>query len=148
MPLWLVHHINNFVQNRCECFCNCPYFNLMNILLQNNCFLLPITQKNGLLEFYYFFKHDYYHNPTFGRMWRWHLHSRNGDLGVLRDSQNFKVRLQGKKHLALRRSSWNMERYWSVDGENGLAWAIWTSATQLMVKRRAESQTGSLTPDH
>jgi hypothetical protein len=31
--------------------------------------------------------------------------------------------------------------------ENGLAWAIWTSATQVMTKRKVKSQT-SLTPDH
>jgi hypothetical protein len=35
------------------------------------------------------------HNPTFGRVWGWHSHSQNGDLGVLRDSQNFRVQLQG-----------------------------------------------------
>jgi hypothetical protein len=35
-------------------------------------------------------------------MWGWHSHSRNGDLGVLRDSQKFRARLQGSKHLALR----------------------------------------------
>jgi len=28
-------------------------------------------------------------------VWGWHSHSRNGDLGVLRDSQNFRVRLHG-----------------------------------------------------
>ncbi len=39
------------------------------------------------------------HNPTFGRMWGWHSHSRNGDLGVLWDSWNFRVQLQGSKHL-------------------------------------------------
>jgi hypothetical protein len=43
-------------------------------------------------------------NPTFGRVWGWHSHSQNGDLGVLRDSRNFRVRLQGSKNLALRRS--------------------------------------------
>jgi hypothetical protein len=32
--------------------------------------------------------------------------------------------------------------------ENGLALAIWTFAAQVMGKRRAGSQTGSLTPDH
>jgi hypothetical protein len=32
--------------------------------------------------------------------------------------------------------------------ENGLAWAIRTSVAQVMVERRAGSQTGSLTPDH
>jgi hypothetical protein len=31
---------------------------------------------------------------------------------------------------------------------NGFIWAIWTSATQVMAKRKAESQTGSLTLDH
>jgi hypothetical protein len=36
----------------------------------------------------------------------------------------------------------------SVDIENGLALAIWTSVAQVMGKRRAGSQTGSLTPDH
>jgi hypothetical protein len=42
----------------------------------------------------------------------------------------------------------SLERPWSVDVENGLAWAIWTSAAQVMAKRRAESQIGNLTPDH
>jgi hypothetical protein len=32
--------------------------------------------------------------------------------------------------------------------QNGLAWPIWTSATQVMAKRRVGSQIGSLTPDH
>jgi hypothetical protein len=34
-----------------------------------------------------------------------------------------------------------LERSWSVDVQNGLAWAIWTFAAQVMGKRRAESQT-------
>ncbi len=42
----------------------------------------------------------------------------------------------------------SLERSWSVDVQNGLAWAIWTSTAQVMGKRRAGSQTGSLTPDH
>jgi hypothetical protein len=42
----------------------------------------------------------------------------------------------------------SLERPWSVDVENGLAWAIWTSAAQAMVKRRFESQIGNLTPGH
>jgi hypothetical protein len=40
-------------------------------------------------------------------VWGWHSHSQKGDLGVLRDSQNFRVQWQGSKHLALRRSSWH-----------------------------------------
>jgi hypothetical protein len=42
----------------------------------------------------------------------------------------------------------SLERSWSVNVQNGLAWVIWTFAAQLMGKRRARSQTGSLTPDH
>jgi hypothetical protein len=42
----------------------------------------------------------------------------------------------------------SLKRSWSVDVQNGLAWVIWTSAAQVMGKRRAGSQTGSLTPDH
>jgi hypothetical protein len=41
-----------------------------------------------------------------------------------------------------------LERPWSVDVENGLTWTIRTFAAQVMVERRAESQTGNLTPDH
>jgi hypothetical protein len=33
--------------------------------------------------------------------------------------------------------------YWSVDVKNGLAWAILTSITQVMIKRKARSQTTS-----
>ncbi len=38
----------------------------------------------------------------------------------------------------------SLERSWSVDVQNGLAWAIWTSAAQVMFERRDGSQTGSL----
>ncbi len=41
-----------------------------------------------------------------------------------------------------------LEMPWSVDVENGLAWAIWTSVAQVIVERRVVSQTGSLTPNH
>jgi hypothetical protein len=39
----------------------------------------------------------------------------------------------------------SLERSWSVNIENGLALVIWTSVAQVMGKRRAGSQTGSLT---
>jgi hypothetical protein len=35
-----------------------------------------------------------------------------------------------------------LERSWNVNVQNGLAWTIWTFATQVMVERRAGSQTG------
>ncbi len=40
-----------------------------------------------------------------------------------------------------------LERSWSLNVQNDLAWAIWTSSAQVMGKRRAESHIGSLTPD-
>jgi hypothetical protein len=42
----------------------------------------------------------------------------------------------------------SLKRSWNVDIENALALAIRTSVAQVMGKRRAESQTASLTPDH
>jgi hypothetical protein len=42
----------------------------------------------------------------------------------------------------------SLESYGGLDIENGLAWAIWTFAAQVMAKRKAGSQTGSLIPDH
>jgi hypothetical protein len=73
--------------------------------------------------------------PYFERVWRWNSHSWNGDLGVLRDSQNFKVRLQGQNT-----SHWGVlyiiGSYRNVDVKNELVIIIWTSATQVMVKKR------------
>jgi hypothetical protein len=42
----------------------------------------------------------------------------------------------------------SLKRPWSVDVENGLAWAIWTSIAQVIVERRVGSQTANLTLDH
>jgi hypothetical protein len=46
----------------------------------------------------------------------------------------------------------SLESYQSVDVENELAWAIWTSTAQIMAKGKTKSQTGSqtdnLTSDH
>jgi hypothetical protein len=41
-----------------------------------------------------------------------------------------------------------LERPWSVNVENDLAWAIWTFVAQVIVERKVGSQTGNLTPDH
>jgi hypothetical protein len=42
----------------------------------------------------------------------------------------------------------SFESYQSVDDENGLAWAIWTSVALIMAKRKVRNQTKNLTPDH
>jgi hypothetical protein len=41
--------------------------------------------------------------PYFEGVWGWDSSSQNGDLGVHRDSRNFRVQWQGSKHLTLRR---------------------------------------------
>jgi hypothetical protein len=92
--------------------------------------------------------HYYCCNPTFGRVWGWRSHSQNGDLGVLWDSQNFRVSIVRVKTPRLKTFFISLESYWSVNVENGLTWAIWTYAAQIMAKRGAGSQTGNLTPDH
>jgi len=42
----------------------------------------------------------------------------------------------------------SLENYWSENVEIGLAWTIWTSATQVMPKGKVESQTDNLTLNH
>jgi hypothetical protein len=52
------------------------------------------------------------------------------------------------KTLRIKEFFISLKSYQSVDVQNGLSWPIWTCATQVMAKRKAESQTGNLTPDH
>jgi hypothetical protein len=42
----------------------------------------------------------------------------------------------------------SLKSYESVDVENELAWAIWTSEAQVRGKRRVGNQIGNLTPNH
>jgi hypothetical protein len=42
----------------------------------------------------------------------------------------------------------SLENYQRVDVENGLIWAIWTYAAQVMAKRKVGSQIGNLAPNH
>jgi hypothetical protein len=61
--------------------------------------------------------------------------------GVLVDSRIF-------KGLLLEEFLISLESPWNIDVQNGLAWPIWTSETQVMAKRKAKNQIGNLTPDH
>jgi hypothetical protein len=90
--------------------------------------------------------------PHFGQVWGWS--PTFGKVGDLESSETpERLELDSK---AQNTSHWGvldvigkvLRRSWDVDIENGLALVIWTSAAQVMGKRRAESQTGSLTPDH
>jgi len=41
-------------------------------------------------------------NPTLRQVWGWNSHSQKWELGVFRDSCNFRAQLQRSKHLTLR----------------------------------------------
>jgi hypothetical protein len=56
--------------------------------------------------------------------------------------------IAGVKTPCLEAFFMSLESYWSLDVKNGLVWAIWTFAAQVMAKRRVGSQTGNLTSDH
>ncbi len=61
---------------------------------------------------------------------------------------NFQRAIVGVKIQWLEEFFISLENPWNVYVRNGLASPIWTSETQVMAKRRAESQIGSLTSDH
>jgi len=42
----------------------------------------------------------------------------------------------------------SLKNYQSVNVENGLTLAIWTSTAHVMTKRRVENQIDNLTPNH
>jgi hypothetical protein len=70
------------------------------------------------------------------------------ELGSPLGLPKFQSSIAGVKTPHIITSFISLESYWNVDVENGLAWAIWTSGAQVMAKRKAKSQTGSLIPDH
>jgi hypothetical protein len=69
-----------------------------------------------------------------------------GDLESSGTPENSELDCRGLNTLHLGVLHWKRSR--SVDVQNGLALVIWTFAAQVMSKRRARSQIGSLTPDH
>jgi len=68
-------------------------------------------------------------------------------LGSPKGLPKFQSSIAGVKTPRIGVSFISLERYQSLDVENGLVWAIWTSAAQVMAKRRAGSQTNNLIPD-
>jgi len=84
--IWTYRNLHTF------CFC-CHPSSLQSITLNPN--HLPIFCLLG------FAPHHSCRNPTLRGVWRWNSHSQNWDLGVFRDSQNFRVRLQGAKTLRI-----------------------------------------------
>jgi hypothetical protein len=65
-------------------------------------------------------------------------------VGVPKGLPNLQSAIAGVKSPCLKKVFISLKRSWSVDVQNGLAWAIWTSVKQVMGKRKAKSQIGSL----
>jgi len=65
-------------------------------------------------------------------------------LGLLK----FQSSIVGVKTPCIETFFISLENYQSVDVENGLAWAIWTSVAQVMAKRKLGSEIGNSIPDH
>jgi hypothetical protein len=73
--------------------------------------------------------------PYFERVWGWDSHSQNGDLGLPKLQNS----ITGVKTPHLEVFFTTLENYQSVDVENGITWAIWTSEAQVMDKKKAGS---------
>jgi hypothetical protein len=86
--------------------------------------------------------------PHFGQVWGWS--PTLAKLGICSPSglPNVQSSTARPKTPLIEVFLVSLERSWNVDIENGLALVIWTPAAQVMGKRRAGSQIGSLTPDH
>ncbi len=87
-------------------------------------------------------------NPTLRQVWRWDSHSQKVGTRSPPGLPKLQSSIVEVKTPRLEVFFIPSESSWSVDVENGLTWPIRTSAAQVMVERRAGSQTGSLTPDH
>jgi hypothetical protein len=90
----------------------------------------------------------YCRNPYFEESVRMRLTHPEWELGSPPGLPKLQSSIAGVKTPRIVAFFISLEIYWNVDVENGLAWAIWTSVTQVMAKRKVGSQTNSLTPDH
>jgi hypothetical protein len=69
-------------------------------------------------------------------------------LGSLSGLPKLQSLIAGVKTPCIRVFFISLEKFQSIDVENGLIWAIWTSVGQVKVSRRAGSQTNNSTSDH
>jgi hypothetical protein len=113
-----------------------------------------VHSQEVLTSFHTFFSQSfeegwgYLSQPHFGQVWGWS--PTLPKLGIWSPPELLNVQSSTKRPKTPRIEVFlmSLERSWSVDIENGLALAIWTSVTEVMGKRRARSQFGNLTPDH
>ncbi len=87
--------------------------NLTNATMSMRWFFDLNGRKDAKYLAFIFSKHKYFisssciegakcRNPTLGQVWRWDSHSQKWELGVFRDSHNFRAQQQRVQHLALR----------------------------------------------
>jgi len=118
-----------------------------------SCFTNPLASNlkwDGSYEYFWWKSFHVFlcRNPTLRQVWGWDSHSQKVGIGSSPGLPQLQSSTAEGKTPCLEVFFILLESSWSVDVQNGLAWAIWTFAAQVMGKRRAESQTGSLTPDH
>jgi hypothetical protein len=87
-------------------------------------------------------------NPTLAKCGGEAQHLEKLEVGSLSGLPNVESSIARGKTPRIEVFLVSLERSWNVDIENALALTIRTSAAQVMGKRRAGSQTGSLTSDH
>jgi hypothetical protein len=87
-----------------------------------------------------------------GRVWEWTFTLPN-ELSFWELESRWSPEISENDCKGQNPSPWRVfyiigKNYWNVNVQNGFTWPIWTSATQVMAKRKAGSQTSNLTPDH
>jgi len=122
-------------------FEGCRWFSLWwGLLLFEN----TLCNQMKLTDFFY----AQCRNPTLAKCGGEAQHLEKLEVGSLPGLPNVQSSTERGKTPRIGVFLVSLERSWNVDIENALALAIRTSAAQVMGKRRAGSQTGSLTPDH
>jgi hypothetical protein len=98
------------------------YQSYLNMLARLRCFGKVYQKHNGCML-------RSCHNPTFGKVWGWTpLTLPKWGLGSPLRLPKLQSSIAGVKTPRLKTFLISLERYWSVHVENGLAWALWTSA--------------------
>jgi hypothetical protein len=93
-------------------------------------------------------EHGFYRNPNLAKCWGEAQHLERVGIWSPPGLPNVQSSIASGKTPRIGVFLVSLERSWNVDIENGLALVIWTFAAQVMGKRRAGSQTGSLTAGH
>ncbi len=130
------------------------------------------TLNKANLSYHFTCFDDNYHNPSLGLATKVRAYKGAGQKRGLGVSESVRINTHTPKWTSII-GSWSpsgllklqrviarvktpllvkffmsLESYWNLDVQNGLVWPIWTFVTQVMAKRKVESQIGNLIPDH